>query len=604
VRNSSRETTHPSGVRLAPTNPRRNRNGFQASAGRQLLAVLIAALIVGASSLVRVKAAEGDLDITFGTDGKVTTHFGGLGAFDGASAVAIQGDGKIVAAGFADDSDFHQILALVRYETTGGLDPTFGTNGKVPIDFANASLRVDVAIQNDGKIIVVGTVGAPGVPTDFGIARYDTNGNPDPMFGIGGEVTTDFFGDSDEAASVAIQSDGKIVVAGMARGLGTARSDFALVRYEANGDPDATFGVNGMVTTDFFGEEDRANGVAIQSDGKIVAVGSAAPDPTFRRDFAVARYNTDGTLDVSFDADGKATTDVSDRDEASSVAIQPGDGKIVVVGGVIVPNNVGSFTDFAIMRYETSGGLDPAFGSGGQVITDFLGAGDYANDVVIQSDGRIVAAGWVSDPVNVELNVDFGLARYETNGDPDPTFGSNGKVITDFSFTDYGLGVAIQPDCKIVAVGYSWHVQDDYGSDFALARYDGAGCLETTSSPCPLSHGHWKNNPNIWPVNSLMLGSQSYTKAEMLALLNGSTQTDASLILARQLIAAKLNVANGSDPTPVASTITHADGLLAGFSGKLPYKVKSSSATGQAMTADAGVLTNYNNGLLTPGCAP
>jgi hypothetical protein len=148
--------------------------------------------------------------------------------------------------------------------------------------------------------------------------------------------------------------------------------------------------------------------------------------------------------------------------------------------------------------------------------------------------------------------------------------------------------------------GYSWPFATG-NSDFALARYDSGGCL--VSLPCPKSQGHWKNNPSIWPVNSLTLGSQSYTKAELLAILNTSSQTDASLILARQLIAAKLNLAGGSDPAPVSSTIAHADSLLNGFGGKLPYKVKPSSALGQAMTSDARVLDRYNNGLLTPGCA-
>jgi uncharacterized delta-60 repeat protein len=201
----------------------------------------------------------------------------------------------------------------------------------------------------------------------------------------------------------------------------------------------------------------------------------------------------------------------------------------------------------------------------------------------------------------VELNVDFAIARYDVNGNLDPTFGASGKVVTDFQYVDVAGGVAIQADCKIVVAGYSWQVETG-NSDFALARYTSSGCV--VSGPCPWSQGHWKNNAALWPVNSLTLGSQSYTKSELLAFLNTSTQTDASLILARQLIASKLNVANGSDATPVASVIAHADGLLAGFAGKLPYKVKSSSTLGQQMTSDAAVLNNYNNGLLTPNCTP
>jgi hypothetical protein len=130
-----------------------------------------------------------------------------------------------------------------------------------------------------------------------------------------------------------------------------------------------------------------------------------------------------------------------------------------------------------------------------------------------------------------------------------------------------------------------------------------------TLPPCPLGQGDWKNNPNAWPVSSLTLGSQTYTKTELLTILKmkvgSGPKADASLILADQLIAAKLNIANGSDPTPVSSTITHADSLLSAFGGnKLPYKVKPSSATGQMMVNDANTLNSYNNGLLTPVCSP
>jgi hypothetical protein len=120
---------------------------------------------------------------------------------------------------------------------------------------------------------------------------------------------------------------------------------------------------------------------------------------------------------------------------------------------------------------------------------------------------------------------------------------------------------------------------------------------------CPLGQGYWKNHPDAWPVNTLMLGSQTYTKMELLNILNTPVGGDASLILAVQLIAAKLSIANGSDPTPVSGTLTHADSLLSMFSGKLPYHVKPSSATGQMMVSDANTLDNYNNGLLTPGCS-
>ena len=599
MRNPIRKSTHSGGAPLTISANLLATSTLQAPSGRKIVAAaLITMLLVGSNFLLRVDAADGDLDPTFGTSGKVKTDFVGS-FFDGASAVAVQADAKIVAAGIALDSNGDPVIALARYDTNGSLDPTFGAGGMVLTDFPDHTLfDGDIAIQSDGKIVFAGTVGALADPSDFGIARYDTNGNPDPTFGIGGKITTDFLGGNDGATSVAIQSDGKIVAAGLASG--SFDTDFALARYDTNGNPDPTFGVGGKVTTDFFGGQDRADGVAIQNDGKIVVAGTVNPNAAGSdTDFGLVRYDSNGNPDSTFGTGGKVTTDVNGfyYDQGNAVAIQS-DGKIVVAGTSVN----GSSFDFALLRYDTNGVPDGTFGIGGKAFTDFFGGPDRAYDVVIQGDGKIVVVGAVNnDPSDVETFNDFGIARYDTNGNLDQTFGIGGKVTTDFLATDFAEGVAIQADCKIVVAGFSWDF--NAGSDFALARYDSGGCL-VTALPCPMSQGHWKNNPDMWPVNSLTLGTQSYTKTELLAILNTSTQTDASLILARQLIAAKLNIANGSDSAPVSSTIADADTLLSAFSGKLPYKVKSSSVTGQSMTADAAVLNNYNNALLTPACNP
>jgi hypothetical protein len=153
---------------------------------------------------------------------------------------------------------------------------------------------------------------------------------------------------------------------------------------------------------------------------------------------------------------------------------------------------------------------------------------------------------------------------------------------------------------------------DQRGSGFARvanSRIDIGAFEVQRPSRCPHPQGYWKTNPALWPVTSLVLGSQTYAKTELLTILKTSvgtgTKADASLLLADQLIAAKLNIANGSDPAPVSTTITHADGLLSAFGGnKLPYKVKPSSAIGQMMVNDGTTLGNYNNGLLTPVCSP
>ena len=135
--------------------------------------------------------------------------------------------------------------------------------------------------------------------------------------------------------------------------------------------------------------------------------------------------------------------------------------------------------------------------------------------------------------------------------------------------------------------------------DVSFTLFD---CESVPARACPLTQGFWKTHPAKWPVDNMVLGAETYSKTELLALLKAPSKGDASLILAHQLIAAKLNIANGSDPEPVRGAITDADGLLGEYTGKLPYGVKPSSPAGRNMTAIAGILDDYNNGRLTPGC--
>jgi uncharacterized delta-60 repeat protein len=562
---------------------------------------LVAAALAVSCTLALV-AAEGDVDQTFGTLGQVKTHF--YSGFDAASAVAVQGDGKIVAAGFADDANFIPRLAVARYDDSGTLDPAFGSGGKVTIDFGIASsARVDLAIDAAGRIVVVGTVTRdPSLPTDVGIARLTPGGAPDATFGVSGTVTTDIAGFTDEGNSVAIQSDGKIVVGGTARSSSASfgAADFAVIRYNPDGSLDTSFDADGKATTDFFGFDDHGNGVAIQDDGRIVVAGTAKP-ANDTSDFGVVRYDPNGALDTTFDGDGLAVTDIAvDWDEGNAVAVQPGDGHIVVVGGAIVPNAVGWFHDFALVRYDTNGNLDPGFGAGGKVITDFSGGNDMGTDVVIAGDGRIIAAGWVADPEDVELLIDFGVVRYESTGTLDATFGAAGTVITDLGHIDYGQGVALQGECQIVVAGWSWPAETGDGA-FGLVRYAGGNCGSQTPSTCPRTQGYWQANPDAWPVTSLTVGSQTYTQEQLHALLASPTRGDASIVLAQQMIAALLNIANGVDPAPIADTLAHADALLSSFSGKLAYGVKTSSVIGQAMVADAALLDQFNKSAAS-GC--
>ena len=417
-----------------------------------LLATAAAAAALLAPSGARALAAPGDLDPSFGTGGKVTTDFGATN--DHASALVLQPDGKLVAAGGARGYPSEYDFGLARYNPDGSVDGTFGSGGKVTTDFGGADVAGALVRQADGKLVAAGAAGTAS-GSSFGLARYHPDGSLDRTFGAGGKVTTPFAG-YDQALAVIVQPDGKLVAAG-AMSAEPVASNFALARYNADGSLDATFGVGGKVVTDFGGDYDVAAALAIQPDGKLVAAGRGGT----AFDFAVARYNANGSLDASFGTGGKVTTSILGSDEARDLVLQP-DGKLVAAGstgtGLAAP-------DFALVRYLPNGSLDPTFGFFGVVTTDF-GGSDRAAALQLQPDGKLVAAGTAAG--NIFATGDFGLVRYTTSGGLDPTFGSGGKATTDFGNTDGAAALVIQPDGRLVAAGRAAPGSSD---DFALARY-------------------------------------------------------------------------------------------------------------------------------------
>lgn len=427
------------------------------SQGRRILIWVIPPLLICWSLPLRAHAAQGDLDLTFGNGGKVTTQFGGGG--DSVHALVAQPDGKIVAAGTSSNSDF----AVARYNIDGSLDFTFGSGGKVTTDFfGNRDVAVAVALQPDGKIVAAGhAFDAPGNNIVFALARYNSNGSLDSTFGSGGKVT----GGGTEAESVVIQLDNKILVGGYTIGSGLPNNlDFDLVRLNPDGTLDDSFGSGGKVTTDFFGRGDRIFALALQPDGQIVAAG-AADRFALTADFALARYKPNGKLDKSFGTGGKLTTNFNlDNEEALAVALQP-DGKIIAAGRTQATN--ASF-DFAIARYNSDGTLDSTFGSGGKVTTDFSGGFDIADGAAVQPNGKIIVSGWSQTGTTGKF--DFGLARYKPTGSLDSSFGSGGRVTTDFfGEDDTPFAMTLQFGGKILVAGLA--VVGGV-SRFALARYD------------------------------------------------------------------------------------------------------------------------------------
>jgi len=268
---------------------------------------------------------------------------------------------------------------------------------------------------------------------------------------------------------VALQADGKIIAAGTDfvdfNPGDMSDTDFALACYNPDGSLDTTFGNGGTVTTDFFGTEDDVFSVLIQPDGKIVAVGSTN-DPADFYDFAAVRYLSDGTLDTTFGVGGKVSTDFRNRgmDQALAAALQS-DGKIVAAGFATSVDGISQ--NFAVARYTSSGVLDTTFNNRGMQQIDFGSCCQSAYQVLVQSDG-IVTVGF---PNSESSDSDFLLARLNSTGSLDSTFGIGGKVRTSFGNLNGGAqGGLLQADAKIVAVGFQT-TSSSGGVDFALARY-------------------------------------------------------------------------------------------------------------------------------------
>jgi uncharacterized delta-60 repeat protein len=409
---------------------------------------LVAVLITSSA-----QATPGALDSSFGAGGKVTTAIGPT--YDQASALALQPDGKLIAAGISyngSDRDF----ALVRYNPNGSLDTSFNGTGKVTTaigpgdDWAEA-----VALQPDGKLVVAG-YSWNGSDYDLALVRYNPNGSLDTSFNGTGKVTTAIGPASDGADALALQPDGKLVAAGFS--WNGSDWDFALVRYHPDGSLDTSLNGTGKVTTPI-GLSSVADALTLQSDGKLVLAGYSSIGPNV---FALARYNPDGSLDTSFNGTGKVTTAIGgDDDVANALALQP-DGKLVAAGYT----KGGTQYSFALARYNPDGSLDTSFNGTGKVTTR-IGLSNQAYALALQPDGKLVAAGSSYN----SSNDDFALARYKPDGSPDTNFNGTGKVTTPIGpGGDDAKALVLQPDGKLVAAGYSWNGSN---YDFALARYLG-----------------------------------------------------------------------------------------------------------------------------------
>jgi len=440
------------------------------------------------------RRANGSIDSSFGINGFVADYVDPYGQQADPYKMAIEPDGKIVVASY--------YRGLVRYNTDGSLDSSFSENGNQINDYYYYALAID----KDGKIIVAGS--------DY-ISRYNIDGSADTTFSGDGKVTpnSDTNYNTVYIYSAVTQSDGKIVVAGYyLRNGDYEHTDFAVLRYNINGSLDSSFSGDGIQITDF-GSRDAALAAAIQSDGKIVVTGFSLNKGA---DFALARYNIDGSLDKSFSGDGKLTANLF---YSSSIASEP-DGKILLLsGGTLIRYNTDGSRDhtifkndnfeissiavqsdgkilsgggagnsnLALARYNTDGSFDNTFNRNG-ILTDIARAENTGyRKTAVQKDGKIVAAGSYWN----EKDFDLAIARYNTDGSADNTFSGDGIQTTDStSHNDYAKTVAIQKDGKIVVASVN-----------AIARYNTDGSLDKTFS------GDGKVTADSIDINSVAIQS-------------------------------------------------------------------------------------------------
>ena len=428
--------------------------------------VLFVALVLSASILSAIPV--GAEDPGFDDDGVVITDHS---LFDQINDVVIQPDGKIVAAGqtgaFDEFTGRPSNMMVARYNSNGSLDDTFGTFGIVETKFDGYAKATGVALQSDGKIVVAGNSGSSVNSTLFTVVRYNTDGSLDETFGFGGVVTRRL-GFVARISDLAIQSDGKILVAGEARISGGEGA--TLARYNTDGSPDITFGNNGVsqVKPSSFGSSSRMlpRGIQLQTDQKSVVAGACVIASISR--FCVSRYNLDGSIDHTFGSGGVATADffvASLGGEAVDLAIQP-DGKIVAAGQIV--HEFGATA--ALMRFDENGFPDFSFNGG--MVTIFSSFQFRPNAVALRSDGKIVTVGEASFPFVPELPSMMAVAIHNSDGLIDETL----NAVVNFSvgtMNSAANAVAIRTDGRIVVAGHAnfSNVFEPVVSDFALVLF-------------------------------------------------------------------------------------------------------------------------------------
>ncbi|MBI2258076.1 MAG: T9SS type A sorting domain-containing protein [Flavobacteriia bacterium] len=410
-------------------------------------------------SLTSIFSQVGYLDNSFGTNGKVSTNIGNY--IDGITCVELQLDGKIVAAGYSYVSNYEDVV-IVRYNSDGTLDNTFGLNGVVIQSLGNESELVkDIYIQNDGKIILTGNTTNSLQPFYF-VTRYNNDGTLDNSFNGSGIILNDASTSGIHFNSIAVQPDNKIILGGAAK-TGNFWS-FSVARLNQDGSFDTTFDNDGIVIREVVTGYNEVFSIGLFSNGKIIAAGNATNGND--NDFALVSFNSDGSINEDFGGiNFKVTTDMgnSQNNFLNDMKVLTNDA--LIVGGFF--DSTFDNINFALAKYNSNGELDTSFGTNGMVHTDFGTSFDDAiHEIEIQYNGSIIACG---NTVNNGYT-DFGISKYSPNGVIDESFGQNGFISTDYFQSNDNISCSkLQTDGKLIVCGSTYDGSKQY---FALARYN------------------------------------------------------------------------------------------------------------------------------------
>jgi uncharacterized delta-60 repeat protein len=386
-------------------------------------------------------AQSGTLDPTFGSDGVVTTAVDPN--YNVAESTIVQADGKILVAGDAGTPSTYQ-MAVARYNEDGSLDSSFGNDGTLRFPVGSVkSFVMDMAQQPDGKILLGGRTW-DNVTGDFALVRLNEDGTFDNTFGTDG-VSRIETAETEASEAIALLDDGKILM------VGYKDDNFTVAKFNADGSLDTTFGANGWAVLTYADASSYADDLAIQGDGKIVVSGFAL-NMGNRFQIAAARLNVDGSVDNSFGTNGQVIFNVGDwNDFGEGVAIQS-DGKILIGGHKWIANTQQRH-DLFVARLNTDGSFDTSYGTNGVATARLVDGANYSTDMVLQSDDKPILAGFTV----FQSEYNMAMARFDTGGNLDSTFDGDGMVSLDFEGReDYCNAIALQADEKIILAGYSY----------------------------------------------------------------------------------------------------------------------------------------------------